>query len=174
MEELKRVCKKCGVEKKHSDFAKHKQCKFGITHECRACSLLRAQYKTPEKLSEKSKYDKMRYENYRKNLKINRENNPTKFRLSSYKSSDKKFGRECDLTNEFLISILFKPCYYCGHTDSPCNGLDRIDNSVGHKMNNVVTCCSLCNMTRGDRFTHQEFKEFIAPSIISFRSKCNG
>lgn len=34
------------------------------------------------------------------------------------------------------------------------HGLDRIDNSKGHILNNVVPCCWACNNLRGDRELH--------------------
>lgn len=47
-------------------------------------------------------------------------------------------------------------CTYCnGIADG---GLDRIDNNKGHSKDNVVLCCYLCNVTRNNKFTHDEFK----------------
>ena len=174
MEEMRRICKKCGVEKSHSEFAKHKQCKFGITHECSVCALKRSQYRTPDKLAMKSEYDKRRYERSSKRQKIDRESDPAKYKLSTYKSFDKKRGINSDIDYEFVLNAIDSPCFYCGLKDKQNVGLDRIENSIGHMKSNVVPCCSLCNMTRGDRFTHEDFKEFIAPSIAKFReaNKC--
>jgi hypothetical protein len=48
---------------------------------------------------------------------------------------------------------------FCGGNSkrSARTNLDRIDNSVGYKPSNVVVACPSCNLTRADRFTHEEF-----------------
>lgn len=35
--------------------------------------------------------------------------------------------------------------------------LDRKDNTVGYTKENCVVCCPSCNLTKGDRFTYNEF-----------------
>jgi hypothetical protein len=75
-------------------------------------------------------------------------------------------------------NIISKPCYYCGNIDirdglrsnqtgktkddiniskeerllylAPINGIDRKDNSLGYKLDNVVPCCSWCNKMKGN------------------------
>lgn len=84
-------------------------------------------------------------------------------RVKDMKRDDRKRGRTNDITTEwFWANIVDKPCTYC---DEPGpNGADRIDNRLGHLMDNVVPACKLCNMTRGDRFTCEEMAE-IGPVI---------
>lgn len=75
----------------------------------------------------------------------------------------------CDFDTFFLLSQL--PCYYCGRHphrtvnaassarkassnqlqdgNFTYNGLDRIDNAKGHTHDNIVPCCSTCNMMKG-------------------------
>ena len=48
-------------------------------------------------------------------------------------------------------------CYYCGSNKDL--GFDRIDNKQGHYERNILLCCSLCNMTRGDRFSVEEMEQ---------------
>lgn len=75
--------------------------------------------------------------------------------ISSYRTADKRKNLECDLTEEFVQNeILNKECTYCGETEDI--GIDRIDNSIGHTMENSIPCCPLCNRTRGDNFTIEE------------------
>jgi len=52
-----------------------------------------------------------------------------------------------------MRTALASPCYYCGY---PSNGVDRIDNSIGHIMTNCIPCCHTCNVARMDNFSHEE------------------
>lgn len=65
---------------------------------------------------------------------------------------------------------LFKGnCFYCGtppnkirthkklHGDFIYNGIDRRDNTKGYIIDNCVSCCEFCNMTKNDT----PFEEFI-------------
>ncbi|AQY55293.1 endonuclease VII [Escherichia phage vB_EcoS_ESCO41] len=165
-----RVCKKCGVEKPFELFCKHKQCKNGITHECKECSEAR---RVPLDPKEKADYDKRRYERSRdSHLKMMSENNEL-YKMRHYIASDKKKGFVSDINIEYCIIKMNEPCHYCGHIDTPANGLDRIDNSIGHVKSNLVPCCRLCNMTRGDRWSHEDFIKYISPSIKLFRREEN-
>ena len=73
-----------------------------------------------------------------------------------YKSRDNdKFSIDLDYTvDDFIKNIKDGECYYCG--DKEKLGYDRINNNKGHISSNVVICCELCNMTRGDRYSMEE------------------
>lgn len=58
---------------------------------------------------------------------------------------------------EFCKTLAESRCYYCGSTSDI--GFDRISNTDGHNKDNVVICCRLCNMTRGDRFTVEQMRK---------------
>lgn len=78
--------------------------------------------------------------------------------LSSYRAKDKKRGFDSNVTLEYLSNIVLNSeCTYCGTTAKI--GLDRIDNSKGHTIDNTLPCCNSCNITRGDRFTVDEMKQ---------------
>lgn len=76
------------------------------------------------------------------------------------------------LDRDTWMSIVTKPCNYCGEIDIrnsilqrsnrkyfvkditndeikmyevPCNGVDRIDSNIGYELNNIVPCCAQCN-----------------------------
>lgn len=66
-------------------------------------------------------------------------------------------------------------CYYCGEKPSNSrryklkrssdqyyiyNGLDRIDNALGHSYDNVVPCCKYCNSAKGE-LTLAEFQKWV-------------
>jgi hypothetical protein len=65
------------------------------------------------------------------------------------RSSDRKSGRENDLTREFIRESIKLGCRYCGDVSSRMT-LDRIDNDIGHLQSNVVPACFRCNLTRRD------------------------
>ena len=51
-----------------------------------------------------------------------------------------------------------KPCHYCGLDNNSVAGvgLDRLDNTIGYMLDNVVSCCTECNRARSDKFTPDE------------------
>jgi len=65
------------------------------------------------------------------------------------RKSDKKKGRENDLTLEFTKRMIADGCSYCGETSLKMT-LDRVDNSIGHLQTNVVPACIRCNYLRRD------------------------
>ena len=66
---------------------------------------------------------------------------------------------------EFCKELSAATCHYCGSTKDV--GLDRKDNSLGHSSDNTVWACSLCNMTRGNRFSVEQMEQ-IGQVIRSF------
>lgn len=76
--------------------------------------------------------------------------------LGAYKLRDKKKGLLNDITLEYFRNEIKKGCIYC--SDFEKVGLDRIDNTKGHEMSNVVPCCYICNCARMDNFTFDEMK----------------
>jgi len=60
-----------------------------------------------------------------------------------------------ELSNEQVSELIQQDCHYCGvspmHTSKGrngnyvYNGLDRVDNSKGYAIDNVVPCCIICN-----------------------------
>jgi hypothetical protein len=83
---------------------------------------------------------------------------------SSIKSDTEK-NRQTDVDYDF-IKDLFKnnsSCIYCNckwSTGDKRPTLERIDNDLGHLKNNCVLACYNCNITRQDKYTFSEFKEF--------------
>lgn len=51
-----------------------------------------------------------------------------------------------DLSFKEYLPFYNQPCCYCGSTDR--NGLDRLDSSMGYNKNNVVSCCTACNIMK--------------------------
>jgi len=92
--------------------------------------------------------------------------------IRTYKNDAKKRGIEYNLTEKQFAKITQKNCYYCGAKPNNVtnnnvnsgeyiyNGIDRIDNSKGYTIDNVVPCCKTCNSAKGT-LTTKEFKEWV-------------
>jgi hypothetical protein len=77
-----------------------------------------------------------------------------------------------DIPFEIFLNLSQQNCFYCDKKPSnkkACrvkeqyfiyNGLDRVDNSQGHNVNNVVPCCYYCNVSKSDR-TKEDFLTWI-------------
>jgi hypothetical protein len=92
---------------------------------------------------------------------------------SSYRFNDRRRGYQFDIDKDWLIkNILSKPCTYCGSTDFV--GCDRVDNSKGHIKTNVVPCCVVCNMVKGNNFNFEEMKIIgdVIREIKEKRKRC--
>lgn len=55
-------------------------------------------------------------------------------------------GLSFNLTHEEFKVLRAKPCFYCGSTEKV--GIDRVDNSKGYSEDNVVPCCTVCNIMK--------------------------
>ena len=80
----------------------------------------------------------------------------------AYRARAKRRGCIWKLTKEFFESLVRKNCFYCGSEPSNVktlrqtiepfiyNGVDRQDNTKGYTIDNVVTCCWICNRAKLD------------------------
>lgn len=88
-----------------------------------------------------------------------------------YKKSAEYHDRSFDISFETFLQLTQQNCFYCGdppnqlsHTSNQrkfnglytFNGLDRVDNSLGYTIDNVVTCCRACNIAKA-QMTQQEY-----------------
>ncbi len=61
--------------------------------------------------------------------------------------------RAKDKNIRFLIDLTYfstfwnKPCSYCG-SSIPTIGIDRVNNTEGYTIGNLVSCCTKCNMSK--------------------------
>jgi len=77
---------------------------------------------------------------------------------------------ELSVTFDQFLELADKPCYYCGsgpsnkctglNGDFIYNGLDRVDNSKGYLISNVVPCCGQCNYAKNS-LSFGDFKTWI-------------
>lgn len=77
------------------------------------------------------------------------------------KNNWKRYKDGLTLNQFYILSQL--PCYYCGEfkSNQNCyNGIDRIDSSKDHSLNNVVPCCKFCNFAKSN-LSINEFNDWI-------------
>lgn len=95
--------------------------------------------------------------------------------LYNYKKSAKQRGYEWALTPQQFYDLTSGDCHYCGshplaiatangdgsgNGDYVYNGIDRVDNSAGYVLDNVVSCCRVCNVAKST-MTKDEFLSWI-------------
>ena len=83
----------------------------------------------------------------------------------AYQRGAKERGLMFDLSYEYFVVLIASNCHYCGTVPSQTiktirnndkeniltyNGIDRIDNLEGYKIENCVPCCKTCNMMKLD------------------------
>ncbi len=92
--------------------------------------------------------------------------------FGEYRYQAKKRGHVFELSVEDFTEITSQDCHYCGAEPRPrplsqtenyngaysLNGLDRLDNSQGYTLANVVACCRQCNWAKGSL----GYDEFVA------------
>lgn len=101
-------------------------------------------------------------------------------RLRPYEAKYKIFKKRCPETNlsyeDYLEFTKIPNCSYCdmqlpwqAHGENnPGFWLDRKTCSLGHIKGNLVTCCGLCNMTKRNAFSYEEFM-LLAPALKQIR-----
>lgn len=101
---------------------------------------------------------------------------------TSYKHRAKKFVDEFGICFDEFFVLIKRDCYYCGAPPSNTtnfngwftankdkkygvfekyNGLDRVDNSKGYTIDNVVPCCATCNRAKRS-MSLDDFSSWVA------------
>lgn len=75
--------------------------------------------------------------------------------FASYKIGARNRNLSFKLERDLFVKLTQSPCFYCGGGFASYgttaekvvyyNGVDRVDNSKGYLVNNVVPCCKPCN-----------------------------
>jgi len=92
-----------------------------------------------------------------------RENNPEKTKIINenkknsitenykiYQRSANHKNLDFSINQEEYESLVKKSCYYCGIIqERGFNGIDRLNQSIGYIQDNCVSCCKMCNFTKG-------------------------
>jgi hypothetical protein len=92
-----------------------------------------------------------------------------------YKIAAKRRNHTFSLSKEEFSKLILSNCHYCGIIPSndkqidkarnfvsmfSYNGIDRINNSKGYELGNVVPCCKTCNLGKHTQ-TYEEFIEYL-------------
>lgn len=97
----------------------------------------------------------------------------TNYRFNGAKSRAKQRNLSFDIEPAWYEAFLKQPCHYCGRTlDETGCGMDRIDNSKGYFVENVIPACGDCNKGRGDRYTVEEWQVMVQ-ALIAYRNSLN-
>lgn len=98
-----------------------------------------------------------------------------------YYDNAKRKGHDFELEFDELIEMTQQSCHYCGCKplnnyklandgfEFKYNGIDRVDNSKGYVVGNVVPCCKMCNAMK----SNLDPDEFLAQvkKICDYRVK---
>ena len=138
-------------------FPKDKNRYLGLGYQCKSCAKIKSAEKEKRRLPRVlTNSQKAAKKEWQKEYLLD---NWHYARLKAYAQYDKVKNYKHDLTPSwFSENIKCKPCIYCNRTNVRI-GCDRINNSIGHVMSNVVPSCGDCNRTRGNHFTHEEMLE---------------
>lgn len=88
---------------------------------------------------------------------------------NKYKWDAKDRNLNFSLTFEQFISLVERNCFYCGIEPQQINmkkfnykynGIDRINNSIGYRIENCQTLCKNCNFSKRDN-SEEEFNEWF-------------
>ena len=74
-----------------------------------------------------------------------------------------------EITENEYLRIIESPCFYCGGP-LPFTGirLDRMDSSKDYTVDNVVSCCSVCNRAKGNWWSVNETK-IAVQAVLQYR-----
>lgn len=104
----------------------------------------------------------------------------------TYKRSAKKRNLEWNLTREQFRYFTKQNCHYCGaepglegirkfyintklNGNYIYNGIDRVDNTKGYSIQNCVTACRMCNISKNNH-SYEDFKKWIQ-RLIDFNKE---
>jgi hypothetical protein len=85
-----------------------------------------------------------------------------------YRARAKAKGFEFSLERSQFEKMVVDICHYCRRppmfgyrqTGGLINGIDRVDSDRGYTINNVVTCCKICNAGKKD-LSYEEFMLYL-------------
>jgi len=115
-----------------------------------------------------------------------REANPEKVKTSNkeqnenidyhyvtYKRSAETKQLSFEIEKETFTELVKMQCHYCGIIkEKGFNGIDRLDSTKGYTMENIVSCCEMCNFMKGS-MSESTFTKCVK-HIATFHKKIEG
>lgn len=145
---MKKICKTCNIEfetkRSHTQFCS-RLCYRRYPENAKKYSRRTSEYQKKHSQEPKRRLDKLKHKCNSNNL-------------------------ELIIDLEQYTKLLNSGCFYCEAgllTETGCS-LDRLDNSGGYTIENVVPCCGKCNQIRNVHLTHEEMK-IAMQAILNFR-----
>jgi hypothetical protein len=173
-----KICPSCNIIKTFDEFYAVKDRSDGLHKFCKSCLYKdfrnRIQNMTPEKLKRfrdlqkkwRQRYISTEEGSQKQKEAAYRNYTSIKGRWLACRSVQKRKGRIWSLTLEEFRQLVSNQCHYCsGPLPKTSSGLDRKDNSRGYEIDNVLPCCTICNLSRRNHFTVEEMEKFIGPAI---------
>lgn len=142
-----KYCSHCHKKRPNFKFHKSKRSPDGLDYNCKDCDR-KYQHKWTEAHPDK------RYDYTKKWSKNSRHNSKSGYGYGQIVFKDRRKGRDTCSKEEFYSIVNTYGCLYCGFVGFI--GADRIDNSKGHTLDNILPCCDFCNIARSDHFTVEE------------------
>lgn len=98
----------------------------------------------------------------------------------AYRSGAKRRNIEFNLDKEDFEKLISQKCVYCNIEPQTTikkisgsysyNGIDRVDNSKGYTLDNVVTCCETCNRAKL-QMSKEEFLDWIKRVYVNIYNR---
>jgi hypothetical protein len=186
------VCTKCGVKQPRENFYNHKDCRGGVSSQCKKC------VKKAQKCYYNSNRDNYRVSHAkwydankdRRNMTSKRYYNDPKNAIriwarQSIQSHRGQMGFEVNISSDDLEILAKKTtnCIYCdvkldysrgkGKIKSNSPALDRRYNENVMTINNIDIICSRCSVTKSNR-TRPEFIQYCDDIVKKFKGICAG
>ncbi len=180
---MTKICKKCKEEKELSKYYKNKEGKNGYLARCKECVRaaekvisLRKKVIPKEKIcghcKVKKSIDKFhklasRIDGYHPNCKEckNKHRYSPVSKYTVYKNDAARRGFEFEISFEEFKLYWKKKCEYC-NSEIETIGLDRVDNNAGYKIENIKSCCKVCNYMKREH-SFDEWTEHMI-KILSY------
>lgn len=133
-------CSICKIIKDNNCFSKHPHTSDGLQSQCKPC---RAKTRRLKDIGDRNKA-------------LTNENDLRNYYHKQYKNLvylSKYRGVKVLLSESEFIEVRKQGCHYCGDADIGRPGgynLDRIDSKKDYSVDNVVSCCWVCNTAKND------------------------